>query len=133
MSTNSYLLLRVIKEFHAARERALATVRNASMYGVGTKMGTPVCEGIGTLSEIALAIPIRCGCRFTRLTNAFSEKLENHLAAISLNFMYYNFVKIRDTTKLTPAHCGGSVDRLWDVSDIVALTQVQPDRWRVGR
>ena len=41
--------------------------------------------------------------RFTRLTNAFSKKLENHIAAISLHFMYYNFVRIHQTLRVTPA------------------------------
>jgi IS1 family transposase len=61
--------------------------------------------------------------RFTRLTNGFSKRLENHIAAIALHFMYYNFVKIHGTTKLTPALAAGVTDHLWDVKDIVALTE----------
>ena len=59
--------------------------------------------------------------RFTRLTNAFSKKLENHIAAISLHFMYYNFVRIHQTLRMTPAMAAGIVSSPWEVSDIVKL------------
>lgn len=59
--------------------------------------------------------------RFTRLTNAFSKKLENHVAAISLHFMYYNFVRIHQTLRVTPAMKAGVTDRKWGIEDIVAL------------
>lgn len=59
--------------------------------------------------------------RFTRLTNAFSKKVENHCYAVALHFMYYNFVKVHQTLKVTPAMEAGLTDRLWDVSDLVAL------------
>jgi len=59
--------------------------------------------------------------RFTRLTNAFSKKLDNHVAAISLHFMYYNFVRIHQTLRITPAMAAGVTDRLWSISDIVDL------------
>ncbi len=52
--------------------------------------------------------------RFTRLTNAFSKKLENHVAAISLHFMYYNFVRIHQTLRITPAMAAGVTDRVWN-------------------
>lgn len=59
--------------------------------------------------------------RFTRLTNGFSKKAENHAYAISLHFMYYNFCRIHKTLGVTPAMEAGVTDRLWDVEDIVAL------------
>ena len=59
--------------------------------------------------------------RYTRLTNAFSKKLENHIAAVSLHFMYYNFVRIHQTLRITPAMAAGVSDRVWEISDIVAL------------
>jgi IS1 family transposase len=61
--------------------------------------------------------------RFTRLTNAFSKKLENHIAAVSLHFMYYNFVRIHQTLRVTPAMAAGVADRLWSVGDIVTLLE----------
>ncbi len=58
--------------------------------------------------------------RFTRLTNAFSKKLENHCHALALYFMFYNFVRIHKTLKVTPAMAAGMTDRLWSMEDIVA-------------
>jgi hypothetical protein len=58
---------------------------------------------------------------FTRLTNGFSKKLENHVAAISLHFMYYNFVCIHQTLRITPAMAAGVTDRLWEITDILRL------------
>ena len=59
--------------------------------------------------------------RFTRLTNAFSKKMEFHVAAISLYFMHYNFVRIHQTLRCTPAMEAGIEKRLWDISDLVDL------------
>lgn len=59
--------------------------------------------------------------RFTRLANAFSKKLENHMAAIALHFMYYNFCRIHQSLRMTPAMAAGVTNKLWDVADIVAL------------
>ena len=61
--------------------------------------------------------------RMTRLTNAFSKKLENHARAMSLHFFYYNFVRIHKTLKMTPAMAAGVTDRLWEVSDMVAVLE----------
>jgi IS1 family transposase len=58
--------------------------------------------------------------RFTRLTNAFSKKIENHTAAIALGYFSYNFIKIHRTLRVTPAMAAGVTDRLWDVDDLVA-------------
>lgn len=59
--------------------------------------------------------------RFTRLTNAFSKKLENHMHAISLYFMFYNFCKIHKSLRVTPAMEAGISERVWELSDVVAL------------
>jgi hypothetical protein len=59
--------------------------------------------------------------RFTRLTNAFSKKLENHCYAIALHFVYYNFVKIHKTLRVSPAMEAGLIKRLMTIEDIVRL------------
>ena len=59
--------------------------------------------------------------RFTRLTNAFSEKVENHTAAISLHFMHYNFARIHQALKSPPAMRAGVVEHLWSIEEIVDL------------
>ena len=61
--------------------------------------------------------------RFTRLTNGFSKKVENHAHAVALHFMYYNFVRIHQTLKVSPAMAAGVTDKLWEVSDIVVLLE----------
>ncbi|MEA2834662.1 MAG: hypothetical protein QOG66_2864 [Methylobacteriaceae bacterium] len=63
--------------------------------------------------------------RFTRLTNAFSKKVENHVYAVALHMMYYNFVRIHKTLRMTPAMAAGVTGRLWEISDIVALVEAQ--------
>ena len=57
--------------------------------------------------------------RFTRLTNAFSKKIENHACAVALHAMYYNFVRLHKTLKFTPAMAAGVTDRLWEMKDLL--------------
>ena len=59
--------------------------------------------------------------RFTRLTNAFSKKIENHAAAVALFYMYYNFGRIHQTLRITPAMAAGVSDHVWDIEEIVGL------------
>lgn len=59
--------------------------------------------------------------RFTRLTNAFSKKVENHMAAIALHYMHYNFCRIHQTLRVTPAMAAGVTDHVWEVAEIAAL------------
>jgi len=59
--------------------------------------------------------------RFTRLTNAFSKKIENHVATLAISYMHYNFVRIHQTLRVTPAMAAGVTDRLWSTEDLVAL------------
>jgi IS1 family transposase len=61
--------------------------------------------------------------RMTRLTNAFSKKMENHAHAMALHFLYYNFVRIHKTLKVTPAMAAGVTDRLWEVADMVDVLE----------
>lgn len=59
--------------------------------------------------------------RFTRLTNAFSKKVENHAAAIAIYFMHYNFARIHQTLRVTPAMAAGVSDHVWEIEEMVAL------------
>jgi hypothetical protein len=59
--------------------------------------------------------------RFTRLTNAFSKKVENHAAAVALYFMYYNFGRVHQTIRVTPAMEAGVSDHVWTIEENVAL------------
>ena len=59
--------------------------------------------------------------RFTRLTNAHSKKMENHVHALSLFTMFYNFARVHETIRCTPAMAAGVTNHVWEVSEIVAL------------
>ena len=61
--------------------------------------------------------------RFTRLTNAFSKKLENHAYSVALFAMYYNFVRIHKTLRTTPAMAANVTNRLWEIGDIVDVLE----------
>jgi hypothetical protein len=63
--------------------------------------------------------------RFTRLTNAFSKKFENHCHVVALYAAWYNFVRIHKTLKVTPAMEAGVTDRLWSLADVVEIV----DEW----
>jgi IS1 family transposase len=62
--------------------------------------------------------------RFTRLTNGFSKKLENHAAAVALHYMHYNFVRIHRTLRVTPAMQAGLTNRVWSIEDIIGLLEM---------
>jgi IS1 family transposase len=61
--------------------------------------------------------------RFTRLTNGFSKKAENHVHAVSLHFAYYNFVRVHKTLRMTPAMAAGVTKHLWNIEDLAKLVE----------
>ena len=61
--------------------------------------------------------------RFTRLTNAFSKKVENHAAAVALHFIHYNFARIHKTLRITPAMAAGLSEHVWSYEEIAALAE----------
>jgi IS1 family transposase len=66
--------------------------------------------------------------RFTRLTNAFSKRAENHGHSLALYFVYYNFVRVHKALRTTPAMAAGLTDRLWEMSDLVAMVDAYHER-----
>jgi IS1 family transposase len=83
--------------------------------------------------------------RFTRLTNAFSKKVENHACAVALHSMYYNFVRLHQTLKVSPAMAAGVTGRLWEMGDVVDMLDAfetkrkrepkgrfEIDEWKIG-
>ena len=66
--------------------------------------------------------------RYTRLSNGFSRKLENHAAATALNYFAHNFIKIHRTLRMSPAMAAGVETRLWSVEDLVALWEAYEQR-----
>jgi IS1 family transposase len=70
--------------------------------------------------------------RFTRLTNAFSKKIENHACAISLHCMFYNFCRIHQTLRVTPAMAAGVTKRLWEMTDLVEMVEAWEESGRLA-
>jgi hypothetical protein len=59
--------------------------------------------------------------RLTRLTNAFSKKLDNLKAALALHFAYYNFCRVHKTLRVTPAMEAGLTDHVWTIAELLAI------------
>ena len=84
-------------------------------------MGDPDPKHISTSYErqnLTMRMSMR---RFTRLTNAYSKKLANHEAAIALHYMHYNFCRIHQTLRVTPAMEAGMSDHVWSIEELVGL------------
>jgi hypothetical protein len=82
--------------------------------------GSPVKALISTSHIESQNLTLRMHCRrLTRLTNAFSKKLENFKAAVALNFAYYNFCKRHITVRMTPAMAAGVEKSIWTVADLL--------------
>src|SRR5207302_8684691 len=85
-------------------------------------MGKPVRKDISTSyverQHLTMRMQMR---RFTRLTNAFSKKLDNLKAAVSLHFMYYNFCRRHQTLRVTPAMEAGLANHQWSIAELVGL------------
>jgi IS1 family transposase len=86
--------------------------------------GNPVWEHISTSYAERQNLTMRMAMRrFTRLTNAFSKKVENLQHAVSLHFMYYNFCRIHKTLRVTPAMEAGITKHVWDIKEILELLE----------
>jgi hypothetical protein len=96
----------------------------AKCIGCETKIisGTPDPKHVSTSYVERQNLTMRMSMRpFTRLTNAFSKKLENHAAMVSLYFMFYNFGRVHQTLRVTPAMEAGIADHVWSIEEIVGL------------
>ena len=86
--------------------------------------GKPDMAQVGTSHVERQNLTMRMGMRrFTRLTNAFSKKAENHAYAVALHFMHYNFCRTHKTLRMTPAMAAGLVSSPWEIENIVALVE----------
>ena len=84
--------------------------------------GRPDPKHISTSYVERQNLTMRMGMRrFTRLTNAFSKKVENHAAMVAIHFMYYNFARIHKTLRVTPAMAAGISDHVWSLEEIALL------------
>jgi len=86
--------------------------------------GNPDPKHVSTSFVERSNLSIRMGNRrMTRLTNAFSKKAENHAHMMAIYFMHYNFVRIHQTLKITPAMAAGVTSKLWEMSDMVKVLE----------
>ncbi len=93
------------------------------------RSGNPAPALISTSYVERQNLTMRMGMRrFTRLTNAFSRKVENHAAAVALHFMFYNFGRIHQTLKATPAMAAGLADHKWSLVEIASLLEANSQR-----
>jgi IS1 family transposase len=113
-----------LQKIYGASEETEKRYRPAKCIGCESKvvMGNPDPAHISTSyverQNLTMRMNIR---RFTRLTNAFSKKLDNHGYAVALHFMYMNFVRIHQTLRVTPAMEAGLADRPWTIQELVAM------------
>ncbi|HEY2406756.1 MAG TPA: IS1 family transposase [Polyangiaceae bacterium] len=85
--------------------------------------GAPIAELVSTSYVERQNLTVRMGVRrYTRLTNAFSKKLENHIAATALHYCHYNFVRRHQTLRCTPAQEAGIAATMWSVDDLLNAT-----------
>ena len=107
-------------------ERIEAEARYSPAKCIGAKKqrinGNPDDDSVSTSYVERQNLTIRMSMRrFTRLTNAFSKKVDNLHHALALHFMYYNFCRIHQTLRVTPAMAAGVTDKLWEIEDIINL------------
>lgn len=115
----------LVKQYGAARETE-ARYSPAECIGIQVKeiSGNPDAKHISTSYVERQNLTMRMHMkRYARLSNGFSKRIENHMAALALHFMFYNFVKIHGTVRMSPAMAAGVETRLWEMSDIVNLIE----------
>ncbi|HLJ16107.1 MAG TPA: DDE-type integrase/transposase/recombinase [Bryobacteraceae bacterium] len=116
----------LIKVYRAAVEgEARYSPAEVSAVEIVPVMGRPdrerICTSIVERSNLSLRMGIR---RFTRLTNGFSKKWENHWAAVTLWFTFYNFCRVHKTLRCTPAMEAGISDHIWSVRELLERHEV---------
>jgi IS1 family transposase len=113
----------LVKMYGASPESAAGRYSPAECTGIKKirREGNPDIDDVSTSYVERQNLTMRMSMRrFTRLTNAFSKKLENHIHALALYFVFYNFTRIHKTLKMSPAMAAGITDTLWSLEDVVA-------------
>jgi IS1 family transposase len=92
-------------------------ISTQTVVGIGTQDPARVCTSHIERQNLSMRMAMR---RFTRLTNGFSKKFQNHCAAIMLWFAFYNFCRVHQTLRVTPAMAAGIADHVWTLKEIIA-------------
>jgi len=114
----------LIKLYGAPTDRPETRYSPAACIGTRTGIlsGDPDRQHISTSYVERMNLNLRMGLRrFTRLTNAFSKKFENHCHAVAIYFAYYNFCRVHQTLRVTPAMEAGLTDHVWNIEELLAL------------
>jgi IS1 family transposase len=116
----------LVKIYGQPEGRTVQERRYSAPECIGTKrevmVGNPDPAHVSTSFVERSNLSIRMGLRrFTRLTNAFSKKVENHVYALAIYFMHYNFARIHQTLRVSPAMAAGVTSKLWSLEDIVRM------------
>jgi IS1 family transposase len=97
--------------------KVISTIKE---YIIGNPNPDKICTSYIERQNLTIRMQVR---RFTRLTNAFSKKLENLKAAVALHFAHYNFCRIHGSLRITPAMAAGITDHVWSLGEIVNLSE----------
>ncbi len=125
----------LVKLYGAAPEGSEVRYSPAECIGIRrqTIKGAPDRKHVSTSFVERQNLTLRMGMRrFTRLTNGHSKKMLNHWCAINLHFVYYNFARIHQTLRVTPAMEAGLTDHVWSVEEIVGLLDRRKDSVRTA-
>jgi IS1 family transposase len=114
----------LIKLYGAPSDRPDTRYSPAACIGIRTGIlsGNPDRDHISTSFVERQNLNLRMGVRrFTRLTNAFSKKFENHCHMVAIYHAYYNFCRVHQTLRVTPAMEAGLADHVWNIQELVSL------------
>jgi IS1 family transposase len=116
----------LVKHYGAAPEGAQVRYSPAQCIGTtkGAVTGNPDKKLVSTSYAERSNLTLRMGCRrFTRLTNGFSKKVENHAHAVALHMAFYNLCRIHKSLRITPAMAAKVTDHVWSVEELVAVVE----------
>jgi IS1 family transposase len=102
---------------------ALTGIRRETILGLPNE--ATICTSHAERNNLTVRMQMR---RFTRLTNGFSKKLENHRLACAVHFVHYNFARIHQTLRVTPAMAAGLTDHVWELAELISLLEIEERR-----
>jgi len=111
----------LIKTYESSQEETRYSPAVCTSAEAKPIMGNPAPQYISTSYVERQNLSMRMGIRrFTRLTNGFSKKVENHAAAVALYYMHYNFCRVHQTLRVTPAMAAGLTDHVWTIEEMLS-------------